>query len=245
MSYWEAVLLGALQGITEFFPVSSSAHLKILRLFFHIDTKTPLFFDLVCHLGSLFSLLWFFKKELFSLLFSPRSWPPYFLALLPLIPAYLFFKQYLPLFSPWFGFFLMVTGTLLFLASYSKEAPSQKRYRDVLYIGLMQSMALFPGLSRSGSTIAAACFRGWEMKKAVEFSFLLAIPTVFGGIILESIQALNENPSLSFTHYALGFFFSFFLGLFAVQQIKRLSKKRLLGFALYCLSMGLFSLVYW
>ncbi len=218
--------------------------MKILRLLFHIDTTTPLFFDLVCHVGTLLSLVWFFKRELMELLISPRKWFYYILALIPLVFTYTFFKKGLSSFSPWFGFFLMGTGCLLFLASFTKERISEKKYRDVLYIGLMQSIALVPGLSRSGSTIAAACFRGWKMEKAVEFSFLLAIPTVLGGIILEGFQASKESLTLPLSHYFLGFFFSFFLGSFAVQRISRLSKKSLLGFAIYCLSIGLFSALY-
>ena len=247
MTYLQAIFLGIIQGLTEFFPVSSSAHLKMVKLFLGIDKSEFLFFDLICHMGTLLALIGFFRKELFKLILTPRHWGYYFLALIPLIPTYFLLKTYVLSLAPLFGGFLFITGIFLYLASKSQSAPlPYKKKRHVLCIGIMQSMALIPGISRSGTTIATACMQGWEMKKAVEFSFFLAIPTIIGGTLLEGVKAYKDTSFvyLPFTTYFLGFLFSFIFGLLAVSLIARISRKMLKVFAWYCMGMGILSLFY-
>lgn len=247
MTHLQAILLGILQGVTEFFPISSSAHLRLFRQYLGLSSDPYLLFDLVCHLGSLGALLAFFRKEIFFLLKAPKHWFPYLIALLPLVPIYALFRGYLPDLSSWFGVFLMVTGLLLFTASYSQaRVSSSEKISDVLCIGIMQSMALIPGFSRSGSTIATACLRGWEIKPAIQFSFLLAVPTVLGGALLEGWSLLQKGDffPLPKAHYVLGFIFSFLCGLLAVKGLSLITRSRLKWFAIYCLGMGAISIFY-
>ena len=195
MSLLEALILGIVQGLTEFFPVSSSAHLKIAKWFLGVpDGEHLIFFDLLCHAGTLLALVIYLRRDVWEILKSPRKMAVYMAAIIPLVPAYFFLKPLRVAMSDpsYLGFCLMGTAGLLFAASRRQTAaPSEaplKKWRDVLCIGLMQTMALIPGISRSGSTIAAARFCGWEWREAARFSFLLAIPTVLGGELLETAR---------------------------------------------------------
>lgn len=253
MSLLEALILGIVQGLTEFFPVSSSAHLKIAKWFLGVpDGEHLIFFDLLCHAGTLLALVIYLRRDVWEILKSPRKMAVYMAAIIPLVPAYFFLKPLRVAMSDpsYLGFCLMATAGLLFAASAKQTAiPSEaplKKWRDVLCIGLMQTMALIPGISRSGSTIAAARFCGWEWREAARFSFLLAIPTVLGGELLETAKMLGGSSeaagAVSPLCYAAGFAASFGLGLAGVRLIFWLYEKgRVRPFAWYCLGAGLFA----
>lgn len=243
VSWWDALLLGLIQGLTEFFPVSSSTHLKLVESFLKLPHEGLLFFDLICHLGTLTAALIYFKKDLLLLMRQKEKWFQIFAALLPLIPCYFLFHSFRES-ANFQGIALLITALLLFFASRTREKiPSMEwKYRDMLFIGAMQGMALLPGISRSGSTISAACFRGWEVKEAVKFSFILMIPTVFGGNLLEGWKALSTPDSLSLPLpvLAIGFFASFGMGMVGVRAMTLfVSKKGLMLFSVYCLVLGL------
>lgn len=239
MTFFQAILLGIVQGLTEFFPISSSAHLKLARSL--LGAPDDLFFDLICHSGTLLALLIFLKTEVFEVLKSVKKMALFILALTPLIPGYFFLKPVrLFLSEPHFlGYALMMTGALLFFASKKKEVNPNKKWQHVVCIGVMQTMALIPGISRSGSTIAAARFCGWDWREAAKFSFLLAIPTILGGEALE----LMRNSSGFSAHsscYLAGFLASFSLGLISVRFIFWIyDKGKVRPFAWYCLAVGL------
>jgi undecaprenyl-diphosphatase len=253
VSFIEAILLGIIQGITEFFPVSSSGHLKLLKLLFGINeaSASHLFFDLICHVGTLIAAVFFLRKEILELFFNQRKrFFKIMIATLPLVPVYFLLKPVREYFShPIFlGYFLFITGIFLFITS--RYEPKQKinssvnpKIRDVLFIGTMQALALIPGISRSASTISAACWRGWHIKEAVTFSFLLAIPTIIGGSIIESYKAIswhNFALTLPLSHYFIGFVASFVTGIFSVRVIFALAnKKKILPFAMYCCIIGI------
>jgi undecaprenyl-diphosphatase len=245
MSFIQAIVLGLIQGITEFFPISSSAHLKLAKWLLGInDGEHLIFFDLICHSGTLLALLIFLKKDVWEVLKSGKKLALYFLALAPLIPAYFLLKPIRIIASEpvFLGPALMITGSLLMAASRKKEVvlPS-KKWQHVLCIGVMQTMALIPGISRSGSTIAAARFCGWNWRDAAKFSFLLAIPTILGGECLEFLRG-HTVSELPLSCYAGGFFASFVLGLFGVRFIFWVYETgKVKPFAWYCLTLGLFA----
>ena len=241
MSFFIAIVLGLVQGLTEFFPVSSSAHLKIVKLFMDVG-EVPVSFDLACHFGTLAALIWFLRKDISSLFSSERGQIPYFfLALLPLLPAYFLLA---PL-RRWaadpalLGYFLMLTGVILFLGQKLRFKKEGSKMRDVLLIGTMQAGALIPGISRSASTISAARSLGWDVKKAVRFSFLLAIPTIMGGNFVEILK--TKELSNVFNMYSLtGCVTAFIAGLGIIGfAFKILEKGNLKIFAIYCLILGI------
>ena len=180
MSLIEAFIFGLLQGLTEFLPVSSSAHLKLAKLFFHIEkSESQVIFDLVCHLGTLFALLYFLRKEVLRMFSSERrKLFLLFAATLPLIPCYFLLKPLRDLASePQFlGPCLICTAFILFLGQRLRlqrtaSTTNKREMSDVLMIGVMQSAALIPGISRSASTISCAKVLGWKPREAVRFSF--------------------------------------------------------------------------
>lgn len=260
MSFLQALFFGVLQGITEFFPVSSSAHLTLLKNIFHLKTVgDTAFFNLTCHLGTTFSTIIFLRKEIKQIIFQkPKEMVYYFFALLPLAILYPILKNAVKAYSNqplYLGFSFFITAILLTIAAFSPTKSvetdpkklSSRKIKDVLFIGLMQALALFPGLSRSGSTIFAGAFRGWPLKAILTFSFLLAVPAILGGSFLEITSHLKQSPkeSIAFSAYLTAFFASFIFGLATIRLIFALkSKKKLLYFAIYTFLMGIFSLFY-
>lgn len=249
MSLLIAFLLGVVQGITEFFPISSSTHIKLIQLLCDVK-KMPLAFDLCCHLGTLFALLWFLKKDI-AALFGKEKQKLFYLcvALLPLLPSYYFLAPLREMLTSlkFLGFTMMGTGGILFLGQTFRLKKKKSLLYDILLIGTMQSTALIPGISRSASTISAAQILGWEVKDAVRFSFLLAIPTILGGNVIE-IEKLWQKDQLSlFWNLScwIGFFTSFIVGLFVVRfAMHWLEKGKLKTFGWYCLTLGILVNIY-
>ncbi len=252
MSIFEALIMGILQGLTEFLPVSSSAHLKLSKLLLGIqEGENLVIFDLVCHLGTLLALLIFLRQDIINLFRSERKklWM-IMVATVPLFPFYFLLK---PLrdwasHSTFLGFFLMLTGVILFAGSRLRlkrpENLSTKRnIYDSLWIGTMQAAALIPGISRSASTISCAQVLGWNAREAVRFSFLLSIPTILGGNSLELLK-LCLAPSTEFTlplsACLIGFLGACSVGFLVIRYAVRiLEKGDLRPFAWYCLILGL------
>jgi undecaprenyl-diphosphatase len=241
MTLFQAFILGLVQGITEFFPVSSSAHLQLVRNLLKLPDQNWLFFDLSCHAGTLLVLMLYLRRDVISVFTEKQRFLQAFFALLPLPFCYAIlhfgFKNFytqIPL-----GFFLIMTGLILFIGIFSREKKDSKKISDMLFIGVMQGLALMPGISRSGMTISGAHIRGWSTHEAVRFSFLLAIPTILGGFIVEFLQS-SPQTSLNFSIYLVGFFTSFITGLFFVKIIFSLTKRiQFLPFAIYCILIGL------
>lgn len=245
MNLFQAILLGLVQGLTEFFPVSSSAHLKLARSFMGIDGD--LFFDIVCHSGTLLALLIFLHKDVLEVLKSIRKMALFTLALIPLVPGYFFLKPIREMLSSpaYLGWALLCTGAILFAAAKKKGVTDLKKWQHVLCIGSIQTVALIPGISRSGSTIAMARFLGWNWQEAAKFSFLLAIPTILGGEFLEIVRG-EQATYVSFGCYVGGFFASFGLGLLGVRFIFWVyENEKVKPIAWYCLGIGLLALVFY
>lgn len=261
MDLLHALILGIVQGITEFFPISSSAHLHLARAIFSISENSEShYFDLTCHSGTLLALLFFLRKEIWTLIFDLQAYKRFTLALLPLVPAYFLLKPLRDAASDpaYLGYALIGTALLLFFAVAKKENFAQVcananistpiecsiKYQDVLCIGIMQTLALIPGISRSGSTIAAARLLGWDWLSSARFSFLLAIPAILGGQALETYRLFSHGPKdpllLPLSHYLVGFAASFLFGLIGVRFVFHIYKLQIVSpFAWYCLLLGL------
>ena len=244
MSLLVALFLGLVQGLTEFFPVSSSAHLKLAKLLCGVK-ETPVIFDLACHLGTLGALLWFFKEDILSLFRGGREKLLHlFVALLPLFPVYFFLSPLRDMVSrPHFlGFFMMTTGGMLLVGQKLRLKKKKGFLYDILWIGAMQSAALVPGISRSASTISTAQVLGWNVKDAVRFSFLLAIPTILGGNLMEFRKLWKEGQMAQCINLPcfVGFLTSLVIGLFVIRfAIRWLEKGKMEIFAWYCLILGM------
>jgi undecaprenyl-diphosphatase len=250
MSFLESVLLGIVQGFTEFLPVSSSAHLKIAKFFLNVqESDASVLLDLSCHLGTLMALMLFLRKDIRDILKNKRQILLFLLALCPLVPCYFLLKPLRDLASSrdFLGPCLMGTGLILLAGqslrmSRSEVKTATPKIQDVLMIGTLQSAALIPGISRSAATISCARVLGWSAKEAVRFSFLLSIPTVIGGNLIELLKAASfSQPEVRVPFFGLfaAFGSAFFIGFFVVKKAMRyLEKGNLKPFAWYALSLG-------
>lgn len=257
MTTIDAIILGIIQGITEFLPVSSSGHLKLAQYLLGLqDLDQYILFDLVCHLGTLLAILFIFFNQIKDLLFQNTvRLKQLILATLPLFPLVFLMKPIKAAYADpsYLGFFFLTTACILFLGMRLGKASSEKErtqhpWRDAMIIGTWQAIAIFPGVSRSGSTISGARLLGWSLNEAVIFSFLLAIPAILGGTALEIFKLLHhpgQITSLAFSHYSIGFFVSFGVGIGSLQLLIHLAtQNKLAYFAWYCLALGLITTLY-
>lgn len=253
MSFIEALILGLIQGLTEFFPISSSAHLKLAKLILGIEaSENHVIFDLFCHFGTLIALIYFFSHEIKQIILNDRKKVGlFFIALMPLIPSYFLLKPIRDAASDihFLGICMVCTAIILFVAGRIKISRERQKTpkKDAFCIGAMQAAALIPGISRSAATIGAAKSLGWTAREAVQFSFLLSIPTILGGTSLELFKiALSPHPMPIFLpHCLIGFAASLGAGLLVVSPaIHFLEKGNLKPFAWYCLIAGIMVTVY-
>lgn len=255
MTLITAIFLGIVQGLTEFLPVSSSGHLILIQSFMGIDLKNLLFFDLVCHAGTLTATLIYFFKQLINInkktiLKILIGTSPLFL-IVPFLP---FVKQLFTSIN-FLSLAFVITGIILLIGNqFGKEkhdnALQKKRWRNAFFIGCSQSVAIIPGISRSGSTITTATLLGYSRKEAAIFSFLLAIPAILGGLVLEITKDFffNETAiisSIDFSIYLGGFFSSLIAGMIALPiMINLVVHNALKYFGWYCISLGIFCFFY-
>jgi undecaprenyl-diphosphatase len=261
MTLWQAIALGVLQGITEFLPVSSSGHLVLLERLFGLQHE-QLAIVVFLHFGTLLSILVVFRNDIVEMFSVQRRLIG--LILLGSVPAALvgfgFHRLIEESFSHLFvvGVCLLITGLLLTLAERARQIlrsslgelertdMSKMRALDALLIGVAQAVAVLPGLSRSGSTIAAALLCGLKREAAASFSFLLAIPALGGATALElkRVLAAGTLPVDTMT-LVVGVATAFVTGVVALKiLISVLQRRRLLIFAGYCFIVGA-SVVVW
>lgn len=239
-----AVFLGILQGLTEFLPVSSSGHLVLAQSVIPGFTQPGITFDVILHAGTLFAVLWYFRKTILKI--SSRY---LFLLGLGTVPAglvgYFFQANIETLFSgtKLVGFALLVTALLNYLTDKTEAAKDKVSWKNSLIVGIAQAVAIVPGISRSGATIFAGSSVGIKAKKAAEFSFLLSVPAILGANILQ-FASHGVNGGLSPFFYLVGFVSAFVTGFFAIGWvIKFLLAKKFKLFALYCLVVGALALL--
>ena len=272
MTYLNAVILGLIQGLAEFLPISSSGHLSIARnlLGFQIEGADGTFFDILLHLGTLvavFAAYWSDIRDMIAEFFlgirdivrrqAPASPPPARRLILMLIAGTLPLFAVLPVKdlveglsdnTYFVGAALLVTGGLLFVCDRlrkGRKTAKSASMLDALLVGVGQALATVPGISRSGMTISVGCLRGFERRFAVRFAFLLSIPAVLGANILSIKDALAEglDPTL-LPVYGLGVLVAAVSGYLSIALVRLVANKGKFGaFAYYCWAAGALTLV--
>jgi undecaprenyl-diphosphatase len=269
VSVWISLLLGIVQGATEFLPVSSSGHLAIISALLDVEEmRGNMLFDVLLHVGTLGAVFAAFYKDIgevcmaFFSLFSAKerqnekSRPArrflllLILATLPLVIAVVFagFVSVLADNLYFVGAALIGTGALLYIADRivkpGKKSEKTARVSDAVCVGLMQAVAVIPGLSRSGATISAGLMRGFDRKFAVKFSFLMSIPAVMGATIYELREAFDQGVNWGdFGIFLPGMLAAGVVGYFAIALIKKLVDAGRFGvFAYYCAAVGVIAI---
>lgn len=259
MSIVEGLILGILQGVTEFLPVSSSGHLCLMQFVFGMsDPEQYVFFDLVLHMGTLLAVVIVFRASILRILLSERLYILYmFLAVCALAP-FAFLVPFLKSFygqPRYLGFFFIITSMLLLMgelagkrASNLNLTPGKKALHCIL-IGMSQVIAILPGVSRSGTTVSVARMLGWKPSEAAEFSFLIVIPVVLAGSVFEGRHlfdgSMESVPEVGVGVYAAGFISAFIVGLFALKLfLVLLDRGKFMYFVIYCAVLGMLTLAY-
>lgn len=252
MSYLEALLLGIIQGLTEFLPVSSSGHLELGKAILGVEFERSLTFTVVVHGATVLSTIIVFWRtivQLFKDLFtfkwneSTRYIAMLLVSAIPVLIVGMFFKdQVESLFTGKIllvGFMLLITATLLGFTFYAKSKDRSLNFRDAFVIGIAQSVAVLPGISRSGSTIATALLLGNKRKEAAQFSFLMVLLPILGANFLDILEMESSAMSSSFGVLAIGFLAAFVSGLLACRwMLKLVQSGKLIYFAIYCAIVG-------
>jgi len=268
MTYFMSIILGLVQGITEFLPISSSGHLSLIQHFWSLgyEEADHMFFDVLLHLGTLVSVCLVYWREIWDMIREfflgardliqhrggEQKPPPARRLVLLIIVGTLPLFAILPIknwveqlyYNPTFiALALMFTGFLLFFSDRAAKGRKSERsatVTDAVMVGCAQALAVVPGLSRSGSTIAAGLTRGFDRQFAVRFSFLLSLPAVLGANILSIKDAVEVGiePSL-IPIYLVGMLVAMASGYFAIRLVKLLSDRGKFGaFAYYCWAVG-------
>ena len=269
IDWLEALVLGVVQGATEYLPVSSSGHLVIFQHLFGL-TDPALLFDIVLHVATLLAVLWYYRRDIFELIRQSSaaliqlsrggSWsqlqrenPGFRLAWLIVIgtvPTAIIGITLQDTFETLFGslrivgVMLWVTGLILLstrMAGRGSRDIGEMKVIDALLIGLVQGLAITPGISRSGSTIAVALLLGIRNETAARYSFLLSVPSIIGALVLKIGDTTSDVGG---TAMALGFVAALISGYFCLVFLVRIVKQgRLAWFAPYCFAMGLLALI--
>lgn len=258
MSFFEAILLGLIQGLTEFLPVSSSGHLSIGKELLGIDSEN-LAFEVAVHAATVLSTVVVFRKEIISLLsglFKIRynEETQYVLKIvISMIPVFIvgvFLKDYVErIFGSGIlitGICLLITSMLLLFAQFAKSKARELGFKEAFIIGIAQALAVLPGLSRSGSTISTGILLGVKKDEVARFSFLMVLVPILGEAFLELLSGnfTGSSTGISPINLMAGFFAAFISGLFACSlMISLVRKLKLTGFALYCAILGLFIII--
>jgi len=258
MSELDALLLGIIQGLTEFLPVSSSGHLELGKAILG-DTSLPsesLLFTVVVHFATALSTIVVYRKdiaEIFKGLFQFKWNDDLKFSLkiiLSMIPAaivgVLFDDEIEALFNGnilFVGFMLIFTALLLWLADKARETQKNVSFPNAFTIGFAQAIAILPGISRSGATISTSVLLGVDKTKSARFSFLMVVPLIFGKIAKDIMSGDLTTTSQNNTVLIVGFVSAFIAGLIACTwMIKIVKKSKLSYFAIYCLVVGLIAI---
>jgi len=268
LTIFEAVILGIVQGLAEFLPISSSGHLALLQYFFGVDEGDALTFAVMLHVGTLISVFAVYWKDITALLYElgmvfkdiftgkgPRieanpTRKLGFLIIVATIPTGLigillkdvFETMYGSLTAIGIGFLL--TGTILFVAERigsNKNSIKEMKFRSAAFVGICQGIAIWPGISRSGTTIFGSLICGLTRESAVKFVFLISIPAILGATLLDAREGLDAISA----PVIIGMSVSAVSGFVAIKtMIKAVSNKKLFGFSLYTWGLGIVVLIY-
>jgi len=260
MSIIEAIILGIIQGLTEFLPVSSSGHIELGKEILNISggPEDGSLFTIIVHGATALSTIVIFRKDIttiFKDLFSFKwneSVKFSLFILISMIPAGfvgLFLKKTIDKFFNGnvllVGSMLVLTGVLLLYTNYTKKKDGELSYINAFIIGVVQAIAIIPGISRSGSTIATGLILGIDKSKVARFSFLMVLPVIFGAMA-KDLKDYNPNgDSIEMTVLIVGFISAFIVGLLACTwMIKIVKRSKLTYFAYYCFVVGFLAIGY-
>ena len=260
MSALETLILGIVQGLTEFLPVSSSGHLELVKAIFGSDYEQQqgLLVTITLHAATAFSTIFVFRKDIFMILsdllrfkrgeslnFSLKI----ILSMIPAVIIGLFFEDFIA--SLFVGkialvaVMLMITALLLFLADRVNENNRELNYINTFYIGVIQAIAILPGISRSGATIALAVLLKIDRNKAARFSFLMVIPLILGSMAKSVMDGDLSQDSTALLPLLVGFVSAFITGVFACRWMVALVKKsQLKYFSFYCFALGVLAILF-
>ncbi len=241
MEYLKFILYGLIQGLTEFIPVSSTAHLKVISLLFGVKDPGPSL-SAIIQLGSVFALVWYFRNEIFKLriysskslfdyLFHERLMRSIFIGTIPIILLGGAIKLFIPYFFDNFlrsnlsiSLVSFLMAIFMYIADISKKGSKNIKnhnYTDSFLIGLSQAFSILPGVSRSGITISTCLLSGWKRSDAAKFSFLLGIPAITFAAIVEFISSFSEFSLLNFPPLIVGLSTAFITSLLAINFLLR------------------------
>ncbi|MCI8326385.1 MAG: undecaprenyl-diphosphate phosphatase [Lachnospiraceae bacterium] len=285
MSLLQAIIMGIIQGVTEFLPVSSSGHLAIFKILFHMKTDTGLLFDVILHLGTLIAIFAVYYKDIFSMIVEGCS-----IVRDSFINVVRFFRnkcmheqnEYIKIVTNGYrkfvllvlvstiptgiiglvasdlvtmaseiliipGICLIGTSILLFISDrihMGNKGPKNVSYTNGFIIGICQGIATLPGLSRSGTTIAACLISGFDRRFAVKYSFIMSIPAVLGATILELKDfKISSVTGTEILYYLIGMAVAAFVGYICIKtMLVIVRKKKFTIFSIYCLIVGLMSI---
>ncbi|MCK4662398.1 MAG: undecaprenyl-diphosphate phosphatase [Bacteroidales bacterium] len=259
MDWLEALILGILQGLTEFLPVSSSGHLELGKNLLGINAKDSLYFTIVVHGATVLSTIIVFWKDISKLIkgLLKLEWNEetkyIFKILVSMIPVGfvgVFFKDEIKnIFSHgniiFVGAMLLITALLLAITYFAKTKTKKTTFADAFIIGIAQAIAVLPGISRSGSTIATGLLLGNKKEEVAKFSFLMVLIPILGENFLDLFTGeFTTNSDIGITPLIIGFLAAFISGLFACKWMINIVKKgKLIYFAIYCFIIGITAII--
>jgi undecaprenyl-diphosphatase len=247
MTILQSIILGVIQGLTEFLPVSSSGHLVFIQSLIKGFNQPGVLFDVVLHLGTLVAVIVYFKDRILKVSKDVKLLICIILATIPTgVIGVLFKDKFEVMFSnvKLVSISLMITGIIIFIADRIKDVNkdiNMINWIDSVIIGIVQGIAIIPGISRSGSTISTGVFLKLNKKFAMEFSFLISIPAILGAMVLE-VKDLTREELLNINYFAyiVGFFISAIVGYLSIKVLLNfLQKQRLYVFSIYCFIISL------
>ncbi len=260
MGIIEALILGIIQGLTEFLPVSSSGHLEIAKAIFgdQVMAKESMFMTVMLHGATAISTIVIFRKEIMEILsglfqFKWNEQTVFSLKIIAsMIPAafvgVVFSDQMESLFDSQIllvGCMLLVTAGLLFLADRAKTTEKGVSFSSAIIIGISQAIAILPGISRSGATISTSVLLGIDRTKATRFSFLMVVPLILGKMAKDLLSSDFSTSGESFLPIIVGFIAAFITGLLACTwMIKLVRNSKLTYFSIYCAVIGIIAIVH-
>jgi len=260
MDWIEAFVLGVIQGLTEFLPVSSSGHLELAKLILpsQYTGESSMLMTVVLHFATALSTVVIFRKDLLQVIqgifqFQWNEATKFSVKIIiSMIPAALVGVFFDDIIESFFngavllvGSMLLVTGGLLFLADKTKNTTQEVRFFHSIVIGISQAIAILPGISRSGATIGTSVLLGIDREKAARFSFLMVVPLIFGKIAKDLLSDKFIIEGLDITALSVGFFAAFITGLFACTwMISLVKKSKLVYFSLYCFVVGTAAIIW-
>ena len=261
MGWIEALILGIVQGLTEFLPVSSSGHLEIGKHILGVEASDNLTFTVVVHGATVLSTIVVFRKDIMQLImglfaFKWNEETQYLfkiaVSMIPIGIVGVFFKDYVEeLFNTekimlLVGCMLLVTATLLAFTFYAKAKDKEVSFKDAFIIGIAQTIAVLPGISRSGSTIATGLLLGNKREAVARFSFLMVLIPILGENVLSLLKDdFSTSGSIGALPLLVGFVGAFLSGLLACKAMIKLVKKgKLIYFAIYCAAVGLVAIIF-